>query len=269
MPKTLKQYYRRILVSLGLFDEGAFRLVIDRVFPDDTFIVSYPKSGNTWMRFLLANILAPEKAISFRNIDEIVPDVYMAREKVNSLRRPRFIKAHDPWFGYYPKTIYLVRDYRDVLVSYYHYQRGLNAFSGTISEFAEKIDTLHPFGSWADHTEKALAHSKAQPGKLLFVRYEDLLEDTEAELERVLAFTRLKSSQPLSQIIENCRFAQLRENESKHGSEFMDRTSKHFFRKGQQGDWKNFLRPGDFEKIPQAKKIADLLQQLGYKEQFV
>ena len=30
-----------------------------RVFPDDVYIVSYPKSGNTWTRFLIANLIYP------------------------------------------------------------------------------------------------------------------------------------------------------------------------------------------------------------------
>ena len=44
------------------------------VYPDDTFIVSYPRSGNTWTRFLIANLLHPEIEIGFANIDSVVPD---------------------------------------------------------------------------------------------------------------------------------------------------------------------------------------------------
>jgi hypothetical protein len=34
------------------------------VFPDDTFIVSYPRSGNTWTRFWIANLLHPEEPVT-------------------------------------------------------------------------------------------------------------------------------------------------------------------------------------------------------------
>ena len=39
------------------------------VYADDTFLVSYPRSGNTWTRFLIANLLHPEVEVGFANID--------------------------------------------------------------------------------------------------------------------------------------------------------------------------------------------------------
>ena len=31
------------------------------VYADDTFVVSYPRSGNTWTRFLVANLVYTDK----------------------------------------------------------------------------------------------------------------------------------------------------------------------------------------------------------------
>jgi len=41
-------------------------------YPDDLFLVSYPKSGNTWCRFMLAQIMHPDLKIDFTNIDRLV-----------------------------------------------------------------------------------------------------------------------------------------------------------------------------------------------------
>lgn len=265
MPRTLKQYYRAFLVKLGLFDEGAFRLVIDRIYPDDTFIVSYPKSGNTWMRFLVANLLHPEQEINFRNIDRFVPDVYSAREQVNKLQPPRFIKAHDAWFSYFPKTIYIVRDYRDVVVSYYHYQQALGVFSGTLEDYISHVNTHHPFGNWSEHVQAALTFLQNNPEKIIIVRYEDLLADTVQVLQKLTAWLNITPAVSLEQVVERCRFEQLRKLEETAGSTFMDKTQgEHFFREGQSGNWGKSFTPNMLKKLYEDPGVRTMLTHFNY-----
>ena len=52
------------------------------VYPDDTFVVSYPRSGNTWTRFLIANLMHPEKEVSFKNIESLIPDCSSTRSRL-------------------------------------------------------------------------------------------------------------------------------------------------------------------------------------------
>src|SRR3984957_11790976 len=94
------------------------------VYPDDTFIVSYPRSGNTWTRFLVANLLHPEKEVSFVTIESQVPDSEaQSRAQLRRVPRPRFIKSHQYFHPRYRKVVYIVRDPRDVALSYYDFQR--------------------------------------------------------------------------------------------------------------------------------------------------
>ncbi|HVN19470.1 MAG TPA: hypothetical protein VMU05_11870, partial [Dongiaceae bacterium] len=55
------------------------------IFPDDTFLTSYPRSGNTWTRFLVGNLIHPHAPVTFLNIEKIVPDMYKTADWV--LRR--------------------------------------------------------------------------------------------------------------------------------------------------------------------------------------
>src|SRR5437868_706130 len=94
------------------------------VHPDDTFLVSYPRSGNTWTRFLIANLVHPGGKVSFANIEKLIPDTSSQSNKtLKSTPRPRIIKTHEYFDHRYPKTIYIVRDPRDVALSYYDFHR--------------------------------------------------------------------------------------------------------------------------------------------------
>jgi hypothetical protein len=92
--------------------------------PDDTFIVSYPRSGNTWTRFLVANLLHPAEPATFANIERWVPDTEAQSSRyMRSIPSPRTIKSHSYFDPRYPRVIYVVRDPRDVVLSYYDFSR--------------------------------------------------------------------------------------------------------------------------------------------------
>src|SRR4051794_9451760 len=93
-------------------------------FEDDVWIVSYPKSGNTWTRFLIANLIADGETVDWSNIERRVPDIYYNRDPhLLSLPRPRYLKSHEAYRPEYRRVVLIVRDPRDVAVSYYHFVR--------------------------------------------------------------------------------------------------------------------------------------------------
>src|SRR5689334_7193419 len=92
------------------------------VFPDDVFLVSYPRSGNTWTRFLLGNLLWQDTPVTFSNIESRIPEIYFNPDRLmRQLRRPRLLKSHECFQPHYPRVIYIVRDPRDVATSFYHH----------------------------------------------------------------------------------------------------------------------------------------------------
>src|SRR6266566_2478113 len=93
------------------------------VYPDDTFLVSFPRSGNTWTRFLVCNLVNPDDPVTFVGIESRIPEIYDVPDRIlRRFPRPRIIKSHESFDPRYRKVIYIVRDPRDVAVSYYEFQ---------------------------------------------------------------------------------------------------------------------------------------------------
>ena len=74
------------------------------VYPDDLFIVSYPRSGNTWTRFLIGNLIYQDEPVTFANVEDRIPSIYIFSDR--KLRRlPRVLKSHDCFDPRYPSDL--------------------------------------------------------------------------------------------------------------------------------------------------------------------
>ena len=126
------------------------------VYGDDVFLVSYPRSGNTWMRFLLYALLHGDAPSSFANVDHAIPGIYRHADRtLRRLPKPRILKSHEYFDPRYNRVIYLVRDPRDVLLSYYRYHLKLRRIDEGYppDEYASLFvaGDLDGFGSWAQN----------------------------------------------------------------------------------------------------------------------
>lgn len=260
----LKQYLRWLPAQLGWSNKGAFLLQIDEIRPNDLFVASYPKSGNTWLRFLIANMQSKGETIDFANIDHYVPDVYSAKPVLNAQVGRRIIKTHQALFGYYPRTIYIYRDYRDVLVSFYHYETALKHFTGTFGQFISSANVREPFGLWKDHVRKALAFKEAHPGRMMILSYEDLLENPLPRIADIAGFCGLEPVLSFEEIEARCSFAALKENEVKQQSEFMKVSNQHFFREGKKQNWSALFTKSSLDILKKDHELVRLMEQLGY-----
>src|SRR5439155_14093272 len=64
--------------------------------PNDVFLVSYPRSGNTWIRFLIGNLVCPDDPVTFANVEQRIPSIYTYHNRV--LRRlPRILYSNDAY----------------------------------------------------------------------------------------------------------------------------------------------------------------------------
>jgi hypothetical protein len=118
-----------------------------RFYPDaarDIFLVTYPRSGTTWISCVAAELLFQTSPKSLTEIGWFVPDMHDLPEK--SVVPPAgayLVKSHFPLdslhgiplFGDYRRVIYLLRDPRDVMLSHHRYVRYLSRYTGDLKEF--------------------------------------------------------------------------------------------------------------------------------------
>jgi estrone sulfotransferase len=232
----------------------------NKMYPDDVFIVSYPKSGNTWLRFLLANLLKPlGEEIDFHTVHKYIPEVGEADNTVN-LIRPRIIKSHACRISEYPKVVYLIRDGRDVYVSYYFHRLKHLPPDTTFREFIEHHD--HYPCTWGEHIESWLF--RGSNSNMLLVRYEDLLSDILKQLKRIVGFIGLElTAKQLKIAIENSSFEKMRRIEVEKGRKFKDKGPNLFTRSGKAGEWKKYF--GMEEKKIFKLREGRTLIKLGYE----
>jgi hypothetical protein len=223
----------------------------------DAFVMSYPKSGRTWLRFILSNYFAiatPLKTpVTLHTMFSIVPN--FALDSVRGVpafrfagQIPRIYVSHLPYqrilFRKRP-VILLVRDPRDVLVSsYFHAVRHKHRFAGSIDEFVldrgQGLPRLVGYlNGWAGGLEAR---------RSLVVSYEMLTADPRAAVEKVLSFLGVRVEQDaLRQAIEASSFATMREHEKVGGipDHDYDRSDDESLRmrRGKTGGYVDYLSP--------------------------
>lgn len=243
------------------------------VFPDDVFLVSYPKSGNTWTRFLIANLVYPEQHPDFTNINRLVPDPEgVTRRDLERLPRPRYLKSHAYFDHRYPKVIHIVRDPRDVVLSEYYFDIKRNAIPEDfpVDKFVSRFvrgELNHPYGTWGENTA-TWYYARGQSSRLLLVTYEALQSDGPHQMERIAGFLAIPTSRErIAFAIEQSSADRMRELEKKQGhlwsSTKRTRQDKPFVRAAKAGGWKNELSQASIAEIESA--WGGLMRELRYE----
>ncbi|XP_067448704.1 cytosolic sulfotransferase 2-like [Thunnus thynnus] len=230
--------------------------------PDDILLATYPKAGNTWVSYVLDLLyfsqMSSERQESV-SLHERVPFLELQMpgfpsgvDELNKLTTsPRIIKTHLPvqfipksFWEQNSKIIYVARNAKDSAVSYFHFDRmnKVQPEPGDWNSFLQRfIEGQMVFGSWYEHV-RVWWEKKKTSSNILYLFYEDLIEDTERELSRLCSFLGLSPSEELKkQVIEKVLFDNMKKNKMVNGSndEVFDFKISPFMRKGKVGDWRN------------------------------
>jgi methylamine dehydrogenase accessory protein MauD len=221
--------------------------------PDDIFIVTYPRSGTTWMQMILYQ-LTTKGNMDFPHITTVCPWFERSLKDgtaYDALPGPRVFKSHLT-YRKIPKGpckyIYIARDGKDVVVSYYHFYTTHMGFKGSFNEFFERflMGEVH-YGSWFRHVRGWWDHR--HDGTVLFLRYEDLATDVPGCLRRIAAFCGLEvAPERWPRILERCTFAFMKQHESQFDPLLAMLVEQgfqphSFLRRGQAGAWRAQLSP--------------------------
>jgi len=236
--------------------------------PQDAFVAGYPRSGTTWVRFMLYEVLSGGDA-GFERVNRAVAEVGDQRRALRLLPGGgRLLKTHELYRDVYQKAFYMVRDLRDVVISEYHYlimKRYVREqpFERFLDQFLEhKVNT---FGAWRDHVSSWLDARDRGEVDLLVVRYEDLLEKTQEKMEQICSFLDLDaSSDRIQTAIKNNTKNEMRKKEdrAREGIFRSFRSDIRFVRQAASGYWAETLTEEQLRRIED--RAGEALARLDY-----
>ena len=257
------------------------------------WISSYPKSGNTWVRYVLANYFYNKNRIdsNFDILDTIkkFPSVNILKNIVNenklienpyciseywnevqkeiTIQSPYnfiFLKNHNALvkineyelinYIFSLAAIYIVRDPRDILVSYLNYDKTLtkeNAIDRLTNKnlycHVSKKDffDIEVLGSWKFNYISWRDGVSKVPR--IIVKYEDLLNNTFNTFQKIISFIcdilKLKiDNEQLKFSINQASFKRLQDLEKKLG---FSESKNQFFYSGKSNNWRDILDKND------------------------
>ncbi len=233
----------------------------------DVFLASYPRSGSTWTRFVLYEILAGEPS-SFDNVNRGIPE-----NGIHWLARPllpgegRLIKTHEPYRREYGRAVYLVRDMRDVIFSQYSREKELGIlyddFDGYLSKFLQ--GKISGFGAWQKHIESWLESPLARRGDLLLLKFEDMRKDMQSAISHMLDFFGVPVlPEVVRAAIANNSLDRMREKETQSKTLHQAKGGEEgrFVRKGSVGGWGERLTDEQLEMID--TYVGETFRRMGY-----
>lgn len=233
---------------------------------DDICLVAYPKSGNNFLLFLVATLLYRKK-MDWATKGEMVQNI--SSKPIENLPSPHLVWSHDGYDPSYPKVIYLVRDPRDVVISYYHHFQKYYSESRDFNAFFAAFMDGDIGGVWDSQVESWLDNQEKVKHGFLLVKYEDLLADTTKEAKRVISFLNLdRTEKEINEAVhwasfDNMRALEQKQKEHLNGPSPAANSALPFVREGKVNKWKSVLSKDQQQQINQT--FDKTLSRLGYK----
>ena len=193
-------------------------------------IVGLPKSGNHWLLYLIADCLNLEIIHLTRDINKSGACMTHNYFSLSIVFRKDFIFA-----------CYIIRDIRDVIVSYYNYSQtefyremDPTCLFNDIQSFYYQyfLSKIVPKYNWTEHPDKYIEHG------IPLIKYEDLWDNTKQEVNTLFSRWGINiDNNIIMKAINSNNFDKL----SKAGRDFWEKIPTTHYRKGGYGGYKTDL----------------------------
>lgn len=141
-----------VVLPLSIVKDGTMKKVANfKLREGDIIVASFPKAGTTWVQEIVylinsnLNFVEAKKQV-LENRFPFLEYPYPGLATLAKLKGVRLLKTHLPYYNLpssvdNAKVIYVTRNPKDVVVSYYHFARMLTMFSfvGSFDEFLAKF----------------------------------------------------------------------------------------------------------------------------------
>lgn len=248
----------------------------------DIIIATIPKSGTTWLKALAFAVVNRQHfahnhanhPLLTSNPHQLVPFLeykLFANNEIpdmSRMSRPRLMGTHMPMTALPDsvrdskcKLVYIVRNPFDTFVSIWHFIGKLRPESLGPLSFDEAFDMYCRgavgFGPYWEHMLGYWHESLRNPDKVLFLKYEEMKENTSFHLKKIAEFLGFPFTEEEEEegvvdgIAKLCSFEHMKELEvNKNGKgAIVDFENKNLFRKGLVGDWVNHFTPMMVERL--------------------
>jgi hypothetical protein len=240
--------------------------------PAPTQIISYQKSGRTWLRLIVGRLFEDHFNLSFENsadilntgdfhrLDPHIPPLVFSHDGHALYQKSSELESNKDKYKNL-KIVLLCRDPRDVAIStwfrkeknkaWLDNRESLDSIEKYIRDDVCGIEKIiHFLNIWADN--------RNVPKDFLLIRYEDMLVDTVAQIKKLLLFINVKEIpvETIDNAVEFCSFDNMKKMEKSDalGSPLLkpidaNKPESFKIRKGTAGGYKDDLSPADIDYV--------------------
>jgi hypothetical protein len=223
------------------------------------FLASYPRSGSTWLRTMICNVLVPDANSDPQVFNRLIPGVSLKNlALVNQTCPTRYAFTHACYQSGIKKCVYIVRDGRDSIVSYYHYTTTRRRLKLSFQQWLDYYISGYYGPRWDENVLSWFGQAKNHlKDNLEIVHFEDLKSQPEKTLTDIITFLEIPSYKSLIQnAVTLSALEKAREREERDAGGKLGNANAYFYRGGKSGNWKELMNMKLHEKFLSVSKRA-------------